>query len=250
VPTMAEPDPQTLPDLIGLPAWGMDVQNNRKRQREYLRFGATVWVGGAAPLHVEGFRRTSEDVMDGFQYFYQGGEIVGRAEVGTLEYDPRRRHSHWHFQQFAEYRLVGEDGSEVIKSTKEAFCLAPTDPIDLTIPGAEWAPDEIGLGGSNCGSETSLWVKEVLPLGWGDTYIQSRPGQSINITNLPNGTYYVEVEANPGGLLEEQDTTNNIERRKVIIKGKPGARFVKVPLWNGIDTEGYWEGGFMSQLHR
>ena len=250
VPTMAEPDPATLPDLIGLPAWGMDVQNKRKAQREYLRFGATVWVGGAAPLHVEGFRRQSEDVMDGFQYFYQGDEIVGRAEVGSLAYDDRRGHTHWHFQQFAEYRLVSEDGNEVIKSTKEAFCLAPTDPIDLTIPGAEWGPDEIGLGGSNCGWDTSLWVKEVLPLGWGDTYIQSRPGQSIDVTNLPNGTYYVEVEANPGGLLEEQDFTNNVERRKVIIKGKPGARFVKVPPWNGIDTEGYWEGGFMSRLAR
>jgi hypothetical protein len=250
VPTMAEPDPENLPDLIGLPAWGKNVQNMRKRQRDYLRFGATVWVGGAAPLHVEGFRRQSEDVMDGFQYFYDGDEIVGRAEVGTLKYDARRRHSHWHYRQFAEYRLVSADGSEVIKSTKEAFCLAPTDPIDLTILGAEWAPNEIGLGGSNCGWETSLWVKEVLPLGWGDTYFQSRPGQSINITNLPNGTYYVEVEANPSGLLEEQDATNNVERRKVIIKGKPGARFVRVPPWNGIDTEGYWAGGFMRQLHR
>jgi hypothetical protein len=247
VPTMAEPDPQHLPDLVGLPAWGMDVQNERRKEKEFLRFGATVWVGGAAPLHVEGFRRQSEDVMDGFQYFYQGDEIVGRAEVGTLEFDDRRGHTHWHFQQFAEYRLVGADGSEVIKSTKEAFCLAPTDPIDLTILGADWSPDEIGFGRSNCGWDTSLWVKEVLPLGWGDTYIQSRPGQSFNITNLPNGTYYVEVEANPGLHLKEQDPTNNVERRKVIIKGKPGARFVRVPPWNGIDTENYWEGGFMRQ---
>jgi hypothetical protein len=233
VPVIENPDPATLPDLAALPAFGMRVSNGDK---QYLRFGATVWLGGASALHVEGFRRPDEDLMDAFQYFYQGGEIIGKAPVGSFAYDDRRGHGHWHFQQFARYRLVSKDSSKVVRSKKEAFCLAPTDPIDLTLEGAQWRPDDIGFGGSNCGGESSLWVKEVLPLGWGDTYHQSRPGQSFNVTGLPDGTYYLEVEANAGTLLHDASEDNDVVRRKVILKTKDGKRYVSVPPWNGINT--------------
>ena len=234
VPIIENPDPAILPDLAALPAFGMRVSNG---DEQYLRFGATVWLGGASALHVEGFRRPNEDLMDAFQYFYEDGEIIGKAPVGSFAYDERRGHTHWHFKQFAAYRLVSEDGSTVVRSKKEAFCLAPTDPIDLTLEGAQWRPDDIGLGGSNCGGESSLSVREVLPLGWGDTYHQSRPGQSFNVTSLPNGTYYLEVEANPGALLHDVTTDNNVIRRKVILKTKNGKRYVSVPPWNGVDTD-------------
>lgn len=233
VPVIENPDPAILPDLAALPAFGMRVSNGRK---QYLRFGATVWLGGASSLHVEGFRQEGEDLMDAYQYFYENGEIVGKAPVGSFEYDKRRGHGHWHFRQFAAYRLVSKENSKVVRSKKESFCLAPTDPVDLTLEGAEWRPDDIGFGGSNCGGESSLWVREVLPLGWGDTYYQGRPGQSFNVTNLPDGTYYLEVEANPGTLLHDADVDNNIERRKVIIKTRRGKRILRVPPWRGIDT--------------
>jgi hypothetical protein len=234
VPVIENPNPAILPDLAALPAFGMRLSNGKK---QYLRFGATVWLGGASALHVEGFRRPNEDLMDAYQYFYEGGEIIGKAPVGSFEYDVRRGHTHWHFQQFARYRLVSEDDSRVVRSKKEAFCLAPTDPIDLNLEGAQWRPDDIGFGGSNCGGQSSLWVREVLPLGWGDTYHQSRPGQSFNVTGLDDGTYYLEVEANPGESLHDASTENNVVRRKVIIKTKGGKRIVSVPPWNGIDTD-------------
>jgi hypothetical protein len=234
VPTMSDPDPSVLPDLVALPSWGISTE--RRRGRDYLTFGATVWAGGASPLVVEGFRRAGEDVMDGWQYFYRDGQPIGRTPAGPLEYDPRRGHHHWHFKQFASYRLLNADMTEVVASTKEAFCLAPTDAIHLDLPGAAWNP-EVGLS-TACGSKSSIWVREILPLGWGDTYSQSLPGQSFDITDLPNGTYYIGVRANPEGLLKEQDPSNNSELREVILKGKPGHRRVVVPPWHGIDTEG------------
>ena len=233
VPVIANPDPAILPDLAALPAFGMRVSNGNK---QYLRFGATVWLGGASALHVEGFRRPKENLMDAFQYFYEGGEVIGKAPVGSFEYDDRRGHSHWHFKQFAGYRLISDDGTKVVRSKKEAFCLAPTDPVDLTLEGAQWRPDEIGFGGSNCGGQSSLWVREVLPLGWGDTYHQSRPGQSFDVTNLPDGTYFLEVEANPGTLIHDASTDNNVVRRKVIINTRNGKRVLRVPPWRGVDT--------------
>jgi lysyl oxidase len=233
-PTLTDPDPSILPDLIALPSWGISVA--RRGSRDFLTFGANVWTGGASSLVVEGFRRPNSDTMDAYQYFYKDGEVVGRSATGTLEYDRRRGHQHWHFQQFVAYRLLSADQSEAVKSRKEAFCLAATDPIDLSLPGADWNA-ETGLT-TACGTSNSIWVRETLPIGWGDTYFRGLPGQSFNITDLPNGTYYIEVHANPLGLLHEQDTANNIQLREVILKGKPGNRSVEVPPWHGIDTEG------------
>lgn len=245
VPVMEAPDPSILPDLVALPAWGFGVENRKKRS--FINFSANVWTSGASSLVVEGFRRDDEDVMDAYQYFYVNGEPVGRDQVGTMEYDDRDGHTHWHFLQFAKYSLLGADQTELIKSKKEAFCLAPTDAIDLTLPGVDMTP-YLGLS-TACGNPGSIWVREILPLGWGDTYVQGIPGQNFNITDLPNGTYYVAVEANPAGTdgtrsLHEQTDANNVELRMIEIKGKAGDRSVVVPPWNGIDTETGYSGGF------
>jgi hypothetical protein len=234
VPVDGSPPPSALPDLVALPSWGIAVEN--RRDRSLLSFGATVWNSGAAPLVVEGFRREGQPVMDAYQYFYEGDQVVGKAPAGELVFDDRDGHDHWHFKQFAAYSLLDAELNDVRVSRKEAFCLAPTDAIDLTLPDADWNPGLIGLT-SACGGPNSMWTRETLPLGWGDTYFQGLPGQSFWITKLPNGTYFIKVEANPGGQLQESTATNNVELREIIISGSPGHRRVEVPLWNGIDTE-------------
>jgi hypothetical protein len=236
VPDDTDPDPSTLPDLRPLPAWSINPFHERRTGRDFLTFAANIWVAGAQDMVVEGFRQEGADTMDAYQYFYENGEPVGRAPVGTLAYDRRRGHEHWHFKQFAGYSLLDATQTEVVRSKKEAFCLAPTDAINLLLPNVDLTQN-LGFG-TQCGGASALWVREVLPLGWGDTYYQFIPGQSFNITNVPNGTYYIEVEANPSGLLYEQDLTNNTELRQVILKGTPGHRRVEVPPWNGIDTDG------------
>jgi hypothetical protein len=234
VPDMEDPPPSVLPDMRALPSWGIGITS--RRGRDHLAFGSTEWVAGASPLVVEGFRRPDSDVMDAFQYFYRDGEPIGRARVGELAFDHRRGHRHWHFKQFAGYRLLDAEGV-VRVSRKEAFCLAPTDAIDLNLPEAEWTPEQLGLG-TACGHSGSIWVREILPVGWGDTYFQFVPGQSFDITNLPNGTYFIEITANPTGELHERNPDNNTRLRKVILRGRPGSRRVRVPPWRGIDTEG------------
>lgn len=56
--------------------------------------------------------------------------------------------------------------------------------------------------------------------------------------NLPNGTYYIEVIANPMHILHETNTGNDVSLREVILSGTKGNRHAKVPAWNGIDPEG------------
>jgi len=175
--------------------------------------------------------------MDAYQYFFRDGQVVGKAPVGTLLFDDRPGHHHWRFQQFARYRLLDSTRALVVRSHKQSFCIAPTDPIDTTIPGAAMRPDFLGFLNA-CGSPTSLWVHEKMALGCGDTYLQCVGGQAFNITDVPNGTYYVSIEVNPEHLLYEQTEANDVTLRKVILRGKPGQRTVCVPAVDGLDPEG------------
>ena len=240
VPSLANPPARALPDLVPLPSWGISVTHIKKTRThpasDQLDFGATVWVGNA-PLDVEGFRSHGSPIMKAYQYFWQNGHIIGRLRAGTMGFDSKKGHNHWHFEQFAQYQLLNSAQQLAVRSHKVGFCIAPTDPVNLLEPNAVWQPSFLGFGGQ-CGSTTALWVQEMMPVGWGDTYFQSVAGQSFNITGVPDGTYYIRVSANPLKVLHESDTRNDVSLRKVILGGKPGHRTVRVPAVNGIDPEG------------
>jgi hypothetical protein len=220
------------PDLRALPAWGISL--SQEGEKAYVNFGATVWNGGTSPLLVDGFRQTGTELMDAYQYFFDAkGKEVGSVAAGTMEWDPREGHMHWHFTDFAQYNLLSSDKTQAVRSGKEAFCLVNTDAVDYTIPNAKWRPQNTDLS-SSCGQNTAVAVREVLDIGNGDTYSQERPGQSFEVTDLPNGTYYIEVKANPVNRLTELSTTNNTSLRKVVLGGTPTARTLEVPPVNGI----------------
>jgi len=222
------------PDLRALPAWGIAL-SQEPDGKWYVNFGATVWNGGTSPLLVDGFRRSGTEVMDAYQYFFDAkGKQVGSQKAGTMEWDPRVGHMHWHFKDFAQYNLLDSAKKLAVRSGKEAFCLANTDAVDYTVPNAKWRPENTDLS-TSCGANTVVAVREVLDIGNGDTYTQDRPGQAFDITGLPNGTYYIQVLANPAKKLAETSTTNNTSLRKIILGGTPTARTLTVPPVNGID---------------
>jgi hypothetical protein len=235
VPDVTNPHPSTLPDLVALPAYRMSTGS--MRGRDYLNFFSTEWNQGPGTFVVEGFRAENEDSMDGFQYFIDAnGEATGRAQIGELEFHAGGGHNHWHFEEFTRYSLLDASKTQVLVSGKQSWCLVNTDAIDLTVPNAMW----LGFGqdlGTSCGLPGALWIREVLDVGWGDTYAQYLRGQGFNITNLPNGRYYVRVHVNPTGSIFEGSTANNIEDRLIKLRGRPGHRRVVVPPWHGIDTE-------------
>jgi hypothetical protein len=238
VRTLTNPPPSALPDLVALPAWGIKTPKPRKgTTADLLTFGATVWIGGNSPLDVEGFRSHGSPIMKAYQYFWRNGHVIGRARAGTMGFDSGKGENHWHFEQFARYTLLNSHKSQVVISHKVGFCIAPVDGINLLLPHAVWNPGFTGLAGQ-CGSQSALWVTEELPVGWGDTYEQDLAEQAFDITKVPNGTYYIEVTANPEKVLHETTASNDVSFRKVILGGTPGHRTVKVPAWHGIDPEG------------
>jgi hypothetical protein len=187
---------------------------------------------------VEGFRGPDETSMDAFQYFILDGGAVGKTPIGELEFHAGGGHNHWHFEEFTRYSLLDGESREILISGKQSWCLVNTDALDLTVPNANLFGRKGDLR-SACGGHGALWIREVLDVGWGDTYTQYQRGQAFDITDLPNGTYYVRVHVNPTGSMHETDTTNNVEDRLIRLRGRPGHRRVVVPPWHGIDTENY-----------
>lgn len=221
------PTADGTPDMRALPAHDLSIAHNTRTGRDYLAFGATIWNGGSGPLVVEGFRNGAAETMSATQFIYRDGQPVDSQVVGQFEFDKRRGHHHWHMEDIAQYDLLDRTGNRVVLSDKQSFCLAPTDPIDLTAPGAEWRPDNQGLW-SACEGETAIWLREVMPAGWGDTYYQSVAGQSFDITEVPNGHYTVRVTADPLHHLLETSYDNNVGLLDIALKGSPGHRTVVV----------------------
>lgn len=233
-PSTKKPARDSLPDLVSVPAW--QIGNEVDGQGiDRLTFNAHEWNAGPGPLVVEGYRRGGSEVMDAYQFFYRNGKEVGSTKTGTMEYHDAPEHDHWHFLDFASYELVTTKGKLVTTSGKQSWCLMPTDPVDLSVPGAVWRPEATGLD-SACGERSALWLREVLPVGWGDTYSQEQT-QAFDLTGVRNGTYQIKITVNPNGNLHERTKSNNVSYRTVVLGGKPGARTVKVPPYQGIDTE-------------
>ena len=253
VPTVTAPDPASMPNLVAAPAWGIAIHRQggsvrgpvptsrtggqgRRPLRDILTFSATIWNAGPAQFSIEGFRRPHGDLMDAYEYFSDStGKVVGRAPAGTLQYDARPGHNHWHLRQLASYELVGS--SRTIISQKQSFCIAPTDPVDLTMPGAERSQVALGFDGTVCDlyQPGAIWIREQLPAGWGDTYVQSVAGQAFDVTNVPNGSYKIAVRVNPLGLLHETSTQDDLAVRRIRLSGRRDARRVEVAPWHGIN---------------
>ncbi len=232
-----QPDPATMPNLVALPAWHIRIRHTAGH--DLLTFSATIWNAGPAPFTIEGYRRGNSNLMDAYEYFYDSsGNVVGRAPAGTMFYDNGRGHHHWHLAQLAAYTLTGSS-HHAVRSHKQSFCIAPTDAVDLTVPGAVLTQANLGLGfgGSTCDlySPGAIWIREQLPAGWGDTYVQSVAGQAFDITHIPNGRYQIKVRVNPLGVLHETTTTDDIATRNIRLSGSPNAREVSVDPWYGIN---------------
>jgi hypothetical protein len=231
-PTMDDPDPRLLPDLVALPAWNVELIEGASG-KNLLTFAASPWNAGPAPLVVEGFRRPDSDVADAYQSFYDGETAVGRTRAGTIVFDSRQGHNHWHFLQFSRYSLISRDRGLVMRSRKQSFCLAATEAIDLTVPGASWTPGSLTFT-SVCGARNATWLREAMPAGWADTYFQTVAGQAFDVTSVPNGRYWIEIKVNPLGLLHERSRSNNVARRTIVLEGTKADRRVKVLPWRTI----------------
>jgi hypothetical protein len=56
-------------------------------------------------------------------------------------------------------------------------------------------------------------------VGWVDTYVRRLPGQWIDITDVPDGDYILDVETNPDHSFQEARYDNNSASKPVTLRG-------------------------------
>ncbi len=227
-----------LPNLTAMPAEGISTSSSGAR--DYLNFGSNIANVGAGDIVVTGMRDPAlpENQMAATQALTKTGIPVARRPSGLLEYSPLDGHNHWHYDRLAVYRILDTAGRVLRQSGKIGFCFVATTAIDHSIPSAPWNPWLSGGSSATCGLPFSPAAMMVLPAGWGDEYSQSVAGQAFNITRLKNGRYTIEIVANEDGRLLESTTLDNRSARPIILGGKRGARTVRVPPFEGVDSEG------------
>jgi len=216
-----------VPDLVALPPWQVDARVDARTGADLVMFASTIWNAGTGPLVVDGSRRAGAPTMTAYQSFYEDGAAVRRTRAGSFQFHDAAGHQHWHFLDFAQYSLVDRTTDARVRSEKESFCLTWTDPVDLTIPEAAWDPGSTSLQ-TACGTPESLSLRQLIPVGWGDTYHQQLAGQAFDVTDLPNGRYAIEVATNVDGRLTELRTDNNAASVEIELGGGRGARTVTV----------------------
>lgn len=131
--------------------------------------------------------------------------------AGTFTYHPE--HGHIHFDEFAQFRLRqvlpnGGVGDIVAAGDKVSFCLLDVERYDTSGP---FLPRFL-----NCGQIQGISV------GWADVYNRGLEGQSIEITNVPDGNYWLEVVVDPENHIVESNELNNVTRIQISLVRPPG----------------------------
>ena len=229
------PRPELLPDLVPDRALAPVVHRRRDGRRE-LRFGARVFNRGAGPMETYTTRGNDCDGdgnprNDRFakQRVYHDDNGDGRFDrlddesvtgvlSGCMVF--HATHGHWHFEEFAAYRLRSEaTGAAVSSSDKVSFCVEDLEALRRPILGQ---PRESYY--DFCGASHPQGIS----VGWADVYDSSLPGQFVPLRGVSDGVYCLEIATDPSNRLRESNDFNNVARRRVRLRGRsaqplPGA---------------------------
>jgi hypothetical protein len=123
--------------------------------------------------------------------------------IGNPEFIYSACHMHYHFQEYADYRLLDMGGNIVARGHKQAFCL-----VDLYRPN--------GSTGDPHPTYTTCNFQGISP-GWADIYNRGLDCQWIDITGVPSGRYVLEVQINPAHVIRESNYNNNVGRTEVVV---------------------------------
>jgi len=201
-----------LPDLIPVASeeegylydWTIEQVTG---DRTLLRMSTATANIGQGPLELRGSTTHPDGTQDVLQRVFENDGAYKDHLAGEFVYHPE--HDHIHFEGYAEYNLreVTVDngvGDVVATGGKTSFCLIDLDDYDLSLPGAPRSARY-----ESCGNRQGLSV------GWEDIYHRTLPDQWIDITDVPIGTYWLEVVADPDNRILEADDTNNVVRIQI-----------------------------------
>jgi hypothetical protein len=170
-----------------------------------------------------------EDTNDNNEFDPGSDQVAETPKVGCFEY--HEAHNHWHFQDFSQFRLDDVDTGDLVAgpSRKIGFCILDGERRFPGLPGSPVSgvyPQNTPFGnGCGFGDPDDGPGAMGLSVGWADIYSYYLPGQRLDVTGVPAGTYCLVSVANPpGGNSEivESDHTNNERRRQITLDPDTG----------------------------
>ncbi len=210
-----------LPDLQTLTPSRLQITYSSYTDTTLLRLTNSVWNAGYGPLELWGKVGADGASHQVVQRIFDPNEDYQERYVGQFVFHPG--HNHWHLDSFALYELwsLQADGNldqVVATSDKVSYCLR-----DIHRQPHPNQATYMGYGSCSYG-------RQGLSVGWADVYDYYLPGQSIDISGLPDGSYALMSIADPFNLIQESDETNNavvvyleIEGRSVRVARSPGS---------------------------
>ncbi|MBL4683050.1 MAG: hypothetical protein JKY37_00560 [Nannocystaceae bacterium] len=128
--------------------------------------------------------------------------IVGSPENNPELFEFAPCHNHFHFLDYANYRLLDSKGEVAAIGHKQSFALIDFEPY---LPDA--GPRQYPLDDGTQGIST----------GWADIYGAYLDCQWVDITGVEPGEYTLEIHVNPEEHLVEASYDNNIALISVTI---------------------------------
>jgi hypothetical protein len=174
---------------------------------------------GAGPLEIRPVYNSTTGISQGYQALYtMPSPGVWKFDhtvpiVGPMIWTPPSDYT-FPLDKFWLYSTTagGGLGNIVATSPKTLFCMTS----DVFVGGVPNTPSTNGYPDGNCERPEGTLG---LTVGWGDQYDATDGGEGIDITSLPNGTYWLRSEVDPYHYLQESNLSNNITDTELRIEG-------------------------------
>jgi hypothetical protein len=210
-----------LPDLISvIPFNKMQITHPSSTTKEF-DYEHIQFNNGTGPLDIlptyDPQTVTATGVQRIYSYDANGNASIAQQVPVKDKFIWHAVHDHFHFP-LASFGLYGVNpdgsvGSPVAMSPKNGFCIGDSVRVD---PNVEHSPPNIIYNGSTCNDPTAI---RGIDQGWGDLYDRQDPGQSIDITGVPDGVYWFHAVTDPNNNIVESDKSNNTTDIKLRISG-------------------------------
>ncbi|MBI2949460.1 MAG: hypothetical protein HYY23_17620 [Verrucomicrobia bacterium] len=217
---VADANTMHYPDLQTMPPTDLRIQNESSTSQKLLRFSNWIVNRGRGRLEIIPINNAN-GTTDAWQRLYSHDAngnwyVVSTAFVGQFDFHPE--HNHWHFENFARYQLRntaadGSVGSTLLSdNSKVSFCVEDVSLADSQLSHVE--PQTY--------TECTQTKPQGLSVGWADVYAWDLFGQSLDVTGLPDGDYWLLSTSDPDNLLNEGGgalESNNTAALKIRIEG-------------------------------
>jgi hypothetical protein len=189
-----------LPDLVVSPPRELYLEITSDIKN--LRFSTTFINTGKGDLKILSDHDPESEVTTATQIITRKDGSEEEHRIGTFVFHPT--HEHWHIEEYVIFQIWSlneneEKGEMLVSTDKMSFCIWDEEEYKLTLENASETRKYIG-----CNNEV-----QGISVGWSDTYPADMDGQSIDISQIPDGRYLVSTVINPDRKIIESDYSNN-----------------------------------------